>query len=341
LRFFENLLLQANNKLPKILIIRFSSIGDIVLTTPVIRCIKQQVPDAEVHYLTKKAFLPVLQANPFVDKIHLLDTSIKSAVEKLSPEKFDYIIDLHGNIRSFLVKYKLKVPSATFNKLNFEKWLAVNLKINRLPEIHIVDRYMHAASFLGILNDGKGLDYFIPAEDEVKQELIPASHRTGYIGFVIGGQHATKKLPAEKIISIIHRIDFPIILLGGKEDQDAGEKISAHCGHEKVFNACGKFNINQSASLVKQSTKIITHDTGLMHVAAAFKKDIISVWGNTIPAFGMYPYMPGEGSLISQVKDLPCRPCSKIGYNACPKKHFYCMNLIDELEIADNIRMKK
>jgi ADP-heptose:LPS heptosyltransferase len=320
--------------LPKILIIRFSSIGDIVLTTPVIRCLKQQLPDAEVHFLTKKAFFPVLKANPYIDKLHLLEHGIKEMVEQLHHENFDYIIDLHGNLRTMMIKLKLKKPSVVFDKLNFQKWLLVNFKINKLPKLHIVDRYLKTVEFLGVKNDGLGLDYFIPKEDEVDIQQLPAFQRKGYIGFIIGGQHATKQLPVEKIISIINKIDAPFVLLGGKEDVEAAEKIAAFAGREKVFNACGKFNINQSASIVKQAQKIISHDTGLMHVAAAFKKDIISVWGNTVPEFGMYPYLPGENSFIAEVKNLPCRPCSKIGCSSCPKKHFYCMKLMDEVEIA-------
>jgi ADP-heptose:LPS heptosyltransferase len=330
--------LQKKPDLPKILIIRFSSIGDIVLTSPVIRCIKEQVEGAEVHFLTKKPFLQVLKANPYLDKIHVLEDSLKALIESLYAEDFDYIIDLHNNLRSFMVKYKLKKPAKAFNKLNFEKWLLVNLKIHKMPAIHIVDRYLETASFLGVKNDGKGLDYFIPPEEELALAQLPEPQQKGYIGFVIGGQHATKQLPEEKIVSIINKIDYPFILLGGKEDYAAGEKISAFAGRDKVYNACGKYSLNQSASLVRQANKIISHDTGLMHVAAAFKKDIISVWGNTVPEFGMYPYMAGENSLIAEVKGLRCRPCSKIGYSRCPKKHFYCMNLIDELEITENIQ---
>ena len=103
----------------------------------------------------------------------------------------------------------------------------------------------------------------------------------------------------------------------------------------KVYNACGRFSINQSASLVQQARVVITPDTGLMHIAAAFKKKIISVWGNTIPEFGMFPYLPDKDSRIIQVEGLSCRPCSKIGYSSCPKKHFRCMNDIDEKQLAE------
>ena len=128
------------------------------------------------------------------------------------------------------------------------------------------------------------------------------------------------------------------MLLGGPEDHDNAEEITQNCPGT-ILNTCGKYNINQSASLVMQADKIISHDTGLMHIAAAFKKNIISVWGNTIPQFGMFPYLPeGKGSSkIIEVPDLSCRPCSKLGFNKCPKNHFNCMNLIDNQEINNAV----
>ncbi|MFH1004459.1 MAG: glycosyltransferase family 9 protein [Bacteroidota bacterium] len=321
--------------MPKILIIRFSSIGDIVLTTPIIRCVKQQVKDAEVHYLTKKNFSDILKGNPYIDKIHTIEKNVSEIISELRKENFDFIVDLHHNLRSHIVKWLLfyfplfrKGIGKGFRKLNIEKWLMVNFKINRLPDMHIVDRYFETVKSFGVMNDGKGLDYFIPKEDEVNISFLPEIFRNGYIGFVIGAKYQTKQLPLEKIISICKKINKPIILLGGKE---AIIPISNLC-----YNACGKFNINQSASFVRQAKKIITHDTGLMHIAAAFKKEIISVWGNTIPEFGMYPYY-GKSQITnhkSQITNLKCRPCTKLGFAKCPKEHFKCMNEIDEEEIV-------
>lgn len=339
----------------KILIIRFSSIGDIVLTSPVIRCIKTQLTNVEVHYLTKKTFSSLLENNPYVDKVHTINETVSEVIDALAKENFDFVIDLHHNLRSLQVKRKLKKPTTSFEKLNIEKWLMVRLKINKLPTSHIVDRYLAATKHLHVVNDGKGLDYFIPQKDEVDINTLPPTHRAGYIGFVIGAAHATKQLPTEKIISICKKINQPIILLGGKEDLVKGEKIKQEVG-EMIFNACNLYNINQSASLVKQAAKIISHDTGLMHIAAAFQKQIISVWGNTIPEFGMSPYFGTTSdrqttstakvnsntsnfeprtlnSVIIELKNLSCRPCSKIGFARCPKKHFKCMNEINEEEI--------
>jgi len=312
----------------KILVIRFSSIGDIVLTTPVLRCLKSHYPDAEIHFMTKSANLPVLAGNPYIAKVWEFRNNFRELIPLLKAEKFSFIADLHRNLRSQYVRLCLRVPSASFNKLNVEKWLMVNLKINILPDVHIVDRYFRAVKPLGVINDGRGLDYFIPPGEEVDPGSLPDSFRNGYIAFVIGGKHNTKIVPEEKVVEICKQLRRPVILMGGKEDAARGERILGYSSNSRVMNACGKYTISQSASLVRQSECVITNDTGLMHISAAFNKPTISVWGNTIPEFGMYPYMPGdkkENSVIMEVKGLSCRPCSKLGYPQCPKKHFRCM----------------
>jgi ADP-heptose:LPS heptosyltransferase len=306
----------------KFLIIRFSSIGDIVLTTPVLRCLKQQVEGAVVHYLTKPQYASMLENNPYIDKVHILK-AFDETINELKDEGFDYIIDLHKSLRSWRFKNRLKVMDFSFPKLNREKWLMVHFKKDKLPDIHIVDRYFEAVKLFDTVNDGKGLDFFIPENDKI---LIPdfANTEPGkFVAFAIGGQHETKKLPVEKIIEICSKINMPVILLGGKEDFENGEKISNSCNN--ATNLCYKLRLNQSASVVEQSAVVISHDTGLMHIAAALKKNVVSVWGNTIPQFGMYPYLAGEKSKIFEVSDLKCRPCSKIGFSKCPEKHFDCM----------------
>lgn len=308
----------------KILIIRFSSIGDIVLTTPVARCLKQQL-DAEVHYYTKPAFASILKSNPYIDKVYELPTGKFPFLKALKEEKYDYIIDLHNNLRSALVKHYLGVPSFSFQKLNFEKFLLVAFKINRMPDRHIVDRYLDTAKSLGVVNDEQGLDYFIPEKDEVKLDTLPESHSNGYTAVVTGATAYTKRLPNHKLAELCESIEGPIMVLGGKTDIEAGEYLEAHFSSKpgKIYNACGKYNLNQSASFIKQANKVYTHDTGLMHIASAFKKDIDAIWGNTVPEFGMYPYLTNFHNIEN--KGLSCRPCSKLGYNKCPKGHFKCM----------------
>ncbi len=310
----------------KILVIRFSSIGDIVLTTPVIRAIKKH-GGHEIHALTKKQNRGLYENNPSVTRVFSFELSISEILPDLVEENYDFVIDLQKNLRSSKIRRKLKSTSYTFPKLNIEKWLLVNLKINKLPGIHIVDRYFKAVETLGIENDKKGLEFHIPPDDELAPELIDERLRDGYIAFVIGGQHYTKILPAEKASEIINGIDLPVVLLGGPDDKARGDEIRKLCPDSVIFNTCGEFNINQSASLVQLSDVVITNDTGLMHIASAFGKPTISIWGNTVPEFGMYPYFPDspEKYYLSEVKGLSCRPCSKIGHKKCPKKHFKCM----------------
>ena len=314
----------------KFLIIRFSSIGDIVLTTPVIRCLKQQVPDAEVHYLTKQSFKSIIASNPYIDKAFYVQDKVEEVLPQLQVEDYDHVIDLHHNLRTLQVKKALKKSSFSFSKLNLEKWLFTNFKINRMPDVHIVNRYLETVQSFGVTYDGKGLDYFIPEEHKIKEQDIPTSHHAGYIGLVIGAALETKKLPLEKLKQLAGAISYPIILLGGKEDKAAGDAIAA-IDSVRIYNSCGKFHLNESADLVRRAKLIITHDTGLMHIAAAFNKPMISIWGNTVPEFGMYAFYSNKQiqDHRMQVNDLWCRPCSKIGHAKCPWGHFNCMQKLD------------
>ena len=313
--------------MPKVLLMRFSSIGDIVLTSPIIRCLKAQVKNVEIHFLTKQSFGLIVTTNPNVAKVFTIQKKVSEVLPALKKENYDYIIDLHHNLRTKQVIWFLQKPSKSFPKLNFRKWLLVQLKINQLPVVHIVDRYFEATTNFGIRNDFKGLDFFIPAKDEVKQHEFPETHLKGFVSVVIGAQHYTKRMTNDKIIELCKKLPLPIVLIGGKEDVINAQIIEKALG-SKVYNACGKYNLFQSASIIKQSNLVISHDTGMMHIAAAFNKKIISVWGNTVPAFGMYPYMPAheENNFLAEVKNLSCRPCSKIGKTSCPKGHFKCMN---------------
>ncbi len=325
----------------KFLIIRFSSIGDIILTTPVLRCLKKQ-RNCSIHFLTKKSFSSLLIANPYLDKIHTIENNYKEILTALKAEQFDYIIDLHKNIRSTRIRRALGVKTISFNKLNIEKWLLVNFKLNRLPDLHLVDRYFQALKPLDIKNDQEGLDYFIPASEKINLHQffqdypLHLKHTTQYIVLVVGAAHVTKQIPKGKLIELCQAIQHPIVLIGGKNETALGQAITQEAGTH-VLNACGQLSIHQSASLIEQAWRVITPDTGMMHIAAAFQKKIISIWGSTVPAFGMYPYYKKgvhENTSI-QLANLSCRPCSKIGYAKCPKGHFNCMRQISIDQIVN------
>jgi ADP-heptose:LPS heptosyltransferase len=299
-----------------------------VLTTPIIRCLKNTYPDAEVHFLTKKKFESILKYNPYISQLHTFEKSTDECLPALKAAGFDFVIDLHHNLRSRSLQVKLGVPSAKFNKLNFKKWLLVNFKINQLPNTHIVERYFDATKALTIKNDQKGLDFFFPNQtfDTLnKLNLV----KNNYIAIAIGAAHFTKQIPENKIIEILDKTTLPIVLLGDKNDTVKALRIIDQSKNKNIVSACGNSTLYESAYLIQHAKLVITSDTGLMHIASAFNKVIYSFWGNTVPEFGMSPYLPQSENKIFEVKNLACRPCSKIGFDKCPKGHFNCMEKID------------
>ena len=305
----------------KILVVRFSSIGDIVLTSPIVRCLKQQL-SAEVHFITKNLYKTIVNNNPHIDKVYSINSSTNEVLNGLKNEKYDYLIDLHNNIRSSQLR-TVADNYLSYNKQNFKKFLLVKFGIDMLNNKHTVDRYYDTVSSLGIKPDGVGLDFFLDEKDTVDISI----YNCEYISFAIGGTHFTKILPIGKIIEICNNQDKQVILVGGKEDFDRGERIAAQC--DNVINTCGDFTLNQAAYIVKNSNFLITHDTGMMHIAAAFKMKIISVFGGTHPQLGFAPYLPNPNNKIIQIENLNCRPCHRYGKSKCPKNHFKCMKDID------------
>lgn len=319
--------------MPKVLVIRFSAIGDIVWASPVVRCLKQQLPDCELHMCTKSNYAEMWEANPYVDKIHLLHDNLGKLIDELRQENFDYVIDLHKNLRSTRIRWALRKKSFTYDKLTWQRFLLTQFQIDRFPRkpdgepLHIVERYMKTVEPLGIHNDGKGLDYFIAPEYQIDlQQDVPSLDNSPFCAYVIGGSEPTKKLPLHKMVELCRKLPYrQIVLIGGKEDATAAEQLLTEFrqSDKKIINLCGKMNISRSASVVAQAAMVIGHDTGLTHIAAAFHPTVYSIWGTTTP-MGFKPYC--ANSIVLENNNLDCRPCSKSGAKSCPKKHFKCMN---------------
>lgn len=311
--------------------------GDIVLTSPVIRCLRKRYPNAEIHYLTKPNFASIVESNPCVTKVWQWNQDFKETLKHLKALKFDHVIDLHHNLRTKRVKLALGRPSSSFNKLNIEKYLMVRFRINRLPKKHIVERYLNTVAQLGVEDDGLGLDFFIASADEFDTKKLPANLQNGYVALVVGALKETKRMPEHLLRKMLEMNDLPFVVLGGKAEADLGISLSKGL-ENRVLNLCGSLSLGGSASVIQQASLVISHDTGLMHIAAAFQKPIITLWGNTIPEFGMWPYNPSNKfeEIRAEVSNLSCRPCSKIGYEKCPKAHFKCMENQDLKAISEN-----
>lgn len=321
----------------KILIIRLSAIGDIVWTTPVIRTIKQQIPNIELHYCTKLQYAEMVDSNPYIDQYFYLKDDLRTLVKELQQHQYEYIIDLHKNLRTFWIKRYVKGKVLTYYKYTFQRFLFVNFKI-RFSFRHVADRYLDAIAPLKVKYDGKGLDYFIEKKYQVDKSVFPEIFQKEYTAFVIGASEFTKKLPLSKLIELCKKINAPIVLVGGKEDMPKSSEIVKHfeCqpfSNVQIYNACGKYSISQSASIIQQAKRVFGHDTGLTHIAAAFHKKIYIIYGGT-SSIGFYPY-ECEHVLIEN-NHLKCRPCSKSGRSSCPLGHFECMNELKfDFEITD------
>ncbi len=325
-----------------ILFIRFSSIGDIVLCSPLLRALKMQKPDVRILFATKKQYQGLLAHNPHIDQLFLLDKDMGTLISALQAEQIDFVADLHNNLRSRRLRWAIKAPSAVVRKYNWQKWLLVRFKINIMPQSHIVDRYFETLKSLGIYNDNQGLAFYNGLSPENSQHLLQSIPQK-YAILVVGGTYYTKRMPIPKLIEIVETLPYPAVLIGGKEDLPVAQTVCKATQHLNPINTCGQMSVAESAELIRLSQLVITGDTGMMHIAAAYHKTILSVWGNTVPALGFAPYMPTQAhkAVILENNNLKCRPCSKLGYNKCPKKHFKCMQTLDIRAAINNMLIQK
>lgn len=312
----------------KILLIRLSSLGDVVLCSPVIRTIKLQ-KDCEIHFLTKPIYKDLINENPYISKCiyYIDDISLK---EQLQIEEYELVIDLHYNVRTARIKRWLDCPSIEFHKANIEKWLMVSLKIDRLPHMHLVDRYFAALSSIDVVNDDEGLEVHFTKAKPILE------HSDNYVVIAFGTAHFTKTMPISLVNNILEKLDYKIILIGGEEHMDSSKELKIS---REIINMIGKTSLRESIQIIQESVVVLAGDTGMMHIAAALKKPTVSVWGSTIPAFGMTPYY-GKYDIphhIIEQKELVCRPCSKIGKPSCPKGHFDCMRKISAEVVVSKI----
>ena len=312
----------------KILVVRFSSIGDIVLTTPVIRILKKQL-NAEVHYLTKHAYSSLLKNNPNIDQLFSIKNSVLEIRKDLKDQKYDFIIDLHNNIRSSLL-ISLGSPVKRYIKSNFKKFLFRNFGINLLKNQHVVERYINTISFLKTKNDNLGLECYIDESTSVNFNI-----KEKYIAWAIGGSKIQKKISVNQINDISKKLNYPIVLIGGNEEKNMGELIKEKSKGLNITNLCGALDLDQSALVIKHSLCLFSNDTGMMHIGAAFNKKIVSFWGCTKPNMGFYPYAKKENSLLI-VSSNSQRQCSKHG-DSCRYSNDGC---IKHINIDENLLEK-
>lgn len=312
------------SNLPKILVIRLSAMGDIVLTTPVIRALNQQLK-AKIDFLTKPQYVSLLEGNTYINRIF----SLNDKVDFLQKNKYDYVVDLQNNLRSWKIRNKIQTKSFVFNKKSLRRYLLIYFGIDLLKN-HVVDRYFATVASLNVVNDNQGLDFNVSSS--IKPEFNTSQ---SYIAWCIGGTHNPKKLSAKQITQVVSKLKIPVVLLGGNNDLDIAEEIINNVECKSVYNFCGKLSVQESSYLIKKSKMLLTNDTGMMHIASALKMPIISFWGCTKPSLGFTPYMTDPSS-IKIISKRSAKPCSKHGRH-CKYGKNGCIKEIDPQLIYDSV----
>lgn len=307
-----------------VLIIRLSSLGDVLLTTPLIRSLKSKYPDINVDFVVKRQYSMVLKGNPYLRRIFFPD-------EEIDVTQYDVIVDLQNNLRSCKIRRKFEKRVVKFKKYSLDKYLLVNFKVNRLRELPAIPvRYAETVE-KGLL-DESGLDLLIP--DSVKSRLTGDKQT---IGICPGSRHFTKRYPAEKFIEVGNKLaseGFRVVVIGGEDEKNICAEISDSING--AINLSTENDLHQIAADMKRCDGIICNDSGLMHVACAVKVPVVVIFGSSVREFGFTPY--GNKHKVVERENLSCRPCSHIGKEKCPEKHFRCMLEISSEEVIKCIK---
>lgn len=308
------------SKVSKILIVRLSSLGDILLTTPFIRSLKNQYSNLTIDFLVKEQFEDAVKLNPYLSKTISVKNNYDVFLlkQELKNNNYDLIIDLQNNFRSRKLTKGVASKIKRFKKPNLDKFLLVNFKINRLKDIiPIPVRYSQVITNFEL--DNGGLELFI---DETVKPTVDSNKQL--IGFCPGSVHKTKMWPENYFIELgksLSKDNYQIILLGGKNDKEVCSGISKSIPGS--LNLSNDNKLFETAANMKNCSLVICNDSGLMHTALAVDVPVISIFGSTVKEFGFAPY--GGKSLVLENNSLSCRPCSHIGRSECPQKHFECM----------------
>jgi len=321
-------------KKARILIIRFSSIGDILLTTPFIRQVRTKFPQARIDYVIKEQFWDLIRFNPHINNIYKLKSEsgiegLKQLTEELQKNDYDYVFDLHGSLRSNFICKRLKNPTITkINKNKLNRALLVYIKWNRYKAVvPIPQRYLDVGKFAGISDDFYGLEIFWKDGVEKKKTDILINnkiYKKPYIVLVPGAGYFTKQWPVEYfkefIKSFTEKRDEKIVLLGNKNEKALNETLLIS---KQVRNLSGKLSLLEAATIINDSKALLSNDSGMMHMAGAVNTPLVSVFGSTSRELGFFPYR--SKSQVVENNELWCRPCSHIGRKKCPLSHFKCM----------------
>lgn len=304
----------------KILIIRFSSLGDIILSFPLINALKKEYPESEIHYLTKSVYKSLLELNPSVSKIiEYSSQPLRELKSVVKSEKYDLVLDIHKNFRSILLTLFSGLNVKRYKKDTLKKFLLVKFKINLFKKI--IPVYHKYISSVGEGFAGKYISYSTSLLNFNKEK----KYDFNYIVIAPSSKHFTKTYPKEKFVELINKLKQKVVLVGDESSKD-GEICNYIENETGALNLCGKLGYNELANIIYNSEYVITNDSSILHFSESLSKKVKAIFGSTVKEFGFFPQL--NESIVFENKNLKCRPCTHIGLPACPLGHFKCMNEI-------------
>jgi lipopolysaccharide heptosyltransferase II len=334
--------------LSKVLVLRLSSIGDIILTSPFLRVLKNRFPDIELHYVVRNEYADLLRWNPHIDKLITIDVrhgrkALESLNLALTSERYDAVFDLHHHLRTRILRNGLSHRIHHVNKRAARRLLLVYAHVNTYGTVvPVPERYIETAARYGVAPDTHGPELFYPEAEN--RSAISRLTEAGWDGapplvaLCPGSRHFTKRWPLEhyaELTTLLLELNATVLLLGSEEDAPAGRALHS-LNERRVIDCCGTTSLLETAALLCQTTCVVANDSGLMHMATAVRRPVIALFGSTVREFGFFPYNSPAEAL--EIDGLPCRPCTFIGRASCPKAHFSCLRDISPSRVFEAVR---
>jgi heptosyltransferase-2 len=309
-----------------VLVVRFGALGDVVLTTPLLRAIRRTHSDAAITVVTRERWAPVFAHNPHVAAIETPDRlGLRALARRLRGQAWDHRLDLHGSLRARAIRLLVGGRWRGWRKPRIRRALLVWTGVDRLtPAVPVAERYFAAARDLRVHPDDRPAEFFTSPEDE--RRAAAAAPPTPFVALAPGAAHATKRWPPDHwraLTGLLRGMGLGAVAVG-----TAAERDLLRAPH--LVNACG-IGLGATAALLRRALAVVAHDSGLMHVGTAVGTPVVALFGPTVPAFGYGPYH-GLSDIIE--RPLRCRPCSVYGSTHCPRGHHRCMIEIAPQEVA-------
>jgi len=325
-----------------VLLVRFSSIGDILLTTPLVRALRRRHPEARIVYVTKQGMTPLVSDNPHVHEVVALepDEPIRHFARRLRALRPTHGLDLHGSVRSAGLRLLVRCHWTGYRKRKLARALLIATKLDvygaRVP---VAERYFEAARALDTRPDGGPPEFCLSqgARDRVAEWLAQrALADAPLIALAPGAAHATKRWPLAHWIALADRLraaGYRPVVLGGPEDRGLAQQLADGGGERggQIESAAGEFSLQETGALLARARALVSGDTGVMHMATGVGTPVVALFGPTVGQFGFFPY---RAPAVVLERPLDCRPCSATGTARCPMGHHRCLGDIAPAEVA-------